>query len=78
MRFESLDYYRINNPIGKRLIYYEGRDQEGLYKGQDEILGFGPINPSPSPRPQETLRPRSVGDLVADGTELFLEQIDDA
>jgi hypothetical protein len=32
----------------------------------------------PYPRPQEALRPCSIGDLVADGAELFLEHMDGA
>ena len=35
MRFEGLDYYRINNPPGGRVLYYEALEQKGMYWAKD-------------------------------------------
>ena len=36
MRFEDLDYYRIQDSASARLLYYEGLEQKGLYWTRDQ------------------------------------------
>jgi hypothetical protein len=49
MRFVDQDYYRIHAPASRYRLYYDVREQKGVYWTMDQgdvLLDFGPITPS--------------------------------
>jgi hypothetical protein len=75
MRFWNLDYYRIHAPASGRRLYYDVREQQGLYWATDQsgtLLNFGPITPSTTDWDAAMSRIRTLAAQVEEGAKLFL------